>query len=103
MSLLTMSISIVAISGLNGHAYGSFKQRSGSFMWLRDALPRDISCARVMIYGYDTCLVNSESFQNISDLGMRLRKSIVDIRRGINKRLILLGHSLGGIVIKEVR
>lgn len=30
---------IVALSGLNGHAFGSFKQRGGPFMWLRDDLP----------------------------------------------------------------
>lgn len=101
--LLTLRVSLIAISGLNGHAYGSFKQRGGSFMWLRDALPKDLSCARILIYGYDTSLVNSESFQNISDVGKRLRKAILDVRRRDNRRLIFIGHSLGGIVIKDVR
>lgn len=61
--------SIIAISGLGGHAFGSFKERDGEHMWLRDALPYDITgesgehVARIMIYGYESNLPNSESFK----------------------------------------
>lgn len=30
---------IVALSGLNGHAFGSFKAKGESYMWLRGDLP----------------------------------------------------------------
>lgn len=46
-------------------------------MWLRDALPLDIPNARILIYGYDTQLVRSSSFQNLSDLGRALQ---IDLR-----------------------
>lgn len=44
--------SIVAISGYMGHPLGSFKQKDGEFMWLKDELPDDIPTARIFTYGY---------------------------------------------------
>jgi hypothetical protein len=71
---------IIALSGLGGHAFGSFKAVDGPFMWLRDALPRDVSGARIMIYGYDTNLLSSKSFQTLKDLGKNLRDNLRRIR-----------------------
>lgn len=71
--------SLVALSGLNGHAFGSFKKRGGSYMWLRDSLPQDVPGARTYIYGYDTRIFQSESFQNLADLGSRFRESLKSI------------------------
>lgn len=99
---LMMNPSIIVMSGLNGHPFGSFKKRGGRFMWLRDALPMDLPNARILIYGCDTSLISSESFQTIPDLGVRLRNAISVVRENVRKPLMLLGHSLGGIVMKEV-
>lgn len=49
-------------------------------MWLRDALARNSQGARVLLYGYDTGLVKSESFQDIDDIGNNLSFSIGRIR-----------------------
>jgi hypothetical protein len=46
-------ISLVAISGLGSHAFGSFKERGCQHMWLRDALLIDLQGVRVLIYGID--------------------------------------------------
>ncbi|OMP83587.1 hypothetical protein BK809_0004968 [Diplodia seriata] len=73
--LLTPAISVLAISGLGGHAFGSFKVRAGPFMWLRDALPYNLPQARIFIYGFDTQLPNSQSFQSLDDLG----KGFIDL------------------------
>ena len=48
-------LSIIAISGLAGHAYGSWA-RSPEKMWLRDYLPRDAPNARILTYGYEATL-----------------------------------------------
>lgn len=48
--------SLIAISGLNGHAFGSFKKPGASYMWLRDTLAQDIPESRTIIYGYDSKL-----------------------------------------------
>lgn len=78
-------------------------------MWLRDALPRDLSRAgvhaRVLIYGYDSRLIKSDSFEEISDLGSTFERKIVQLTQdatgSVNRNLILLGHSLGGILVKQ--
>ncbi|KAL1851077.1 hypothetical protein VTK73DRAFT_9546 [Phialemonium thermophilum] len=102
-------VDIVAIHGLGGHAFGSFKQRGGEYMWLRDALPRRITqgvddepMARIMLYGYDSRLHQSDSFQNLEDLGTSLhtnlrRLAVADAFRPI----VFVAHSLGGLVLKQ--
>lgn len=124
-SLLDL-LSILAISGLGGHAFGSFKQRGGEHMWLRDALPRDIVAlrqasnengitsrhpiARVMIYGYSSQVAGSCSVQNVDDLAGQLRQELLaltsnhSIVEGLQPRpIVILSHSLGGLVLKEVK
>jgi hypothetical protein len=49
-------------------------------MWLRDALPLDFPNARILIYGYDTRLLQSSSFQNLTDLGRALQIDMNGIR-----------------------
>lgn len=102
--------SLIAISGLGGHAFGSFKERNGEHMWLRDALPYDITrednntpISRVMIYGYDSSLQDSDSFQNLEDLGTSFHSSLRSmVIAGSFRPIILVAHSLGGLVVKEV-
>lgn len=90
-------------------------------MWLRDALPEDLPQSRIFIYGYDAESVNSKSFENITDLGIQFQQSIKEIRpsrqvryyayligfsnslQGSVRPLVLIGHSLGGLVVKQVR
>ncbi|RKK67319.1 hypothetical protein BFJ69_g14612 [Fusarium oxysporum] len=95
-------IDVIAVCGLGGHALGSFKEKNGRFVWLRDALPSDIPNARILTYGYNSQLVGSESFQSLTDLGRTLQVDLEDIRDPDQPRSILfIGHSLGGLVIKE--
>lgn len=49
-------------------------------MWLRDALPHQIKGSRVFIYGYDTKLVKSSSFQSLRNLGQVLYLTIRNMR-----------------------
>ena len=44
---------VVAITGLDGHAYGSWSGGDPKRMWLRDFLSEDLPKCRVMIYGYN--------------------------------------------------
>ncbi len=100
---------IVAISGLGGHAFGSFKERGGEHMWLRDALPHNITqegdqkpCARVMIYGYESSLPQSQSIQNIEDLATSFHNSLLALISAANPRpIIFIAHSLGGLIVKQ--
>ncbi|KAK1237949.1 hypothetical protein MKX08_002528 [Trichoderma sp. CBMAI-0020] len=106
------TIDLIAVSGLGSHAFGSFKERKGSHMWLRDSLAHDITNMRILIYGYDTQMDGSTSFANLDDLANEFQERIKSIRSyprfkrsetsttNPERPLILIGHSLGGIIIK---
>lgn len=72
-------------------------------MWLRDRLPQDVPQLRSLIYGYETKLFKSHSFQDLDDLASSFIASLKELRRSLPpaKPLILLAHSLGGIVLKR--
>ena len=63
--------SVIAITGLGGHAFGSWQSNISTErsidrpMWLRDFLPREFPNARIMTYGYDSNLKESDA--NITD------------------------------------
>lgn len=49
--------SIVAVTGLDGHAWGSWRGKGQlGRMWLRDFLSKDLPNCRTMIYGYNSKL-----------------------------------------------
>lgn len=66
MADLVSYVSIIAVTGLAAHAYGSWAH-SSHYMWLRDYLPRDITNARVLIYGYPSQLQGNMSRSILSD------------------------------------
>lgn len=72
-------------------------------MWLRDALPKDIPTARIMTYGYNSIIANSTSMQNLEDLATSFRDSLLPLVRSDTLRpIIFIGHSLGGLIVKQV-
>lgn len=98
------------MSGLGGHAYGSFKDKNGNYMWLQDALPSDLinnhshrPMARVMIYGHESNVCKSRSVQDIDDLSTALHSNLLALIQASRTRpIILMGHSLGGLIVKKV-
>ncbi|KAK1238167.1 hypothetical protein MKX08_002746 [Trichoderma sp. CBMAI-0020] len=95
----------IAISGLASHPFGSWQPHGPdkNFMWIRDELPRLVPGVRAVLYGYNSRLIGSNSFQSISDIA---RSLILDLKPGgwnlpTSKPIIFLAHSLGGIVLKE--
>ena len=71
---------IVAITGLDGHAYGSWSGGNPKRMWLRDFLSEDLPKCRVMIYGYNSKLSNP-GLHTIADFGRSLREDLLRARR----------------------
>lgn len=95
-------IDVLAISGLGSHPFGSFVHKEDRSMWLIDRLPRDLSGARVLIYGYESGLQHSNSLVQLDDLASPLDSSIRRLLQSKNiKPLLLIGHSLGGLLVKE--
>lgn len=97
--------SCFVISGLGSHPFGSWQAhgKDKSFMWIRDELPHFLPGVRFLTYGYDTTLLQSESFQTISHLS----NSLNDILRASgcsepsSKAILFLAHSLGGVLLKQ--
>lgn len=77
--------SVIALPGLGGHPFGSLKARGKDYMWLRDGLPKSLPSARVHIYGYDSHLQNSDSFQNLQDLGLKFAHALITLRKNCQK------------------
>ena len=89
---------MIAVPGLGSHAIGSWKSPSGNDLWLRDYLPDDIPNIRVLLYGYDTSLLGSDSKDSLQDLGIRFLESVkafrADIVRGIREYSDYVAHSV---------
>ncbi|KAF2973525.1 hypothetical protein GQX73_g157 [Xylaria multiplex] len=95
----------IAISGLASHPFGSWQPKVGdrAFMWIRDALPKHIYGIRAVIYGYETKLAKSRSFERIKDLASKLITFLTTYGWGSrsSKPVIFLAHSLGGLVLRD--
>ena len=58
---------------------------------------------RVLLYGYDTKLIQSNSFQSIDDIACSFVSHLnsIGLAETYAKPLIILAHSLGGILAKR--
>lgn len=102
---MLISDSCIAISGLGSHPFGSWQHRAHgpAFMWLRDGLPKDLPGVRTIIYGYDSHVVGSSSFQRIYDLSRNLINGLTSFGFGTSAStpIVFVAHSLGGLLLKE--
>jgi len=94
-------IDVLAVSGLGSHAFGSFVHKQDGHMWLRDRLPQHAPTARVILYGYESGLQRGTSFAHLGDLASSLRITMKRLLQSAKRRLVLIGHSLGGLLVKE--
>ena len=95
--------SVVALSGIGAHAFGSFKSRGRSHMWLRDDLPKDLPGSNVMIWGYESTISKSTDTKSIQDISRQLRHDLSQISDSkCSQPFIFVAHSLGGLVLKKV-
>jgi len=73
-------------------------------MWIRDVLPKSLPGVRAIVYGYNTTLVGSKSFQSMSNIAQTLISQLKSGGWNIassSKPIIFLAHSLGGLVLKD--
>jgi hypothetical protein len=58
---------VIAVTGLAGHSFGSWRSRKTHLMWLKDFLPKDVKNIRIMTYGYNSSLINSKRDAKLSN------------------------------------
>lgn len=118
--LLLMCNSVVAVTGLAGHAFGSWSIDHQQ-MWIRDFLPRDIPNIRVMTYGYNSQLTEFKSRQDFDQHAEDFAAGLEALWESTyvctlspvrcpsltwlqyQRPTIFIGHSLGCLIIKKVR
>ena len=71
-------------------------------MWLRDDLPKTTPDARIFLYEYDSSAVYGNDQGTFVDKANELLEAI-RVKRDDEERkpLLLLGHSLGGLLIRQ--
>ncbi|RAO69814.1 uncharacterized protein BHQ10_005826 [Talaromyces amestolkiae] len=94
---------IVAVHGLGGDSFRTWTEESTKELWLRTFLHKDIENVRIMTFGYNANILRNKAAGNTYSFAENLLAALRRKRPGEAKRrpLILLGHSLGGIVIKQ--
>lgn len=95
---------IVAVHGLYGDPKSTWTSPQTNAFWLKDFLPQDVPNARVMTFGYNTDAAFGNTTAEIIDYAKSLLSSLIDKREQVDelrRPLIFIGHSLGGIVIKQ--
>ncbi|KAF5662842.1 hypothetical protein FHETE_7736 [Fusarium heterosporum] len=95
---------IIAVTGLAGHAIGSWMNARGE-SFLLDYLPADLDGrARILTYGYESKLQGSRNISSLLDYSGTFMRRLMNLRkqqRLENRPIILIGHSLGGLIIKQ--
>jgi len=94
--------SVIAVTGLAGHAFGSWMSRKTNKMWLKDLLPYDIRNIRIMSYGYDGQLaVQGKSDNRLLDYQRLFVQDIENARRatvvGVRYDIVLLHVLMMGV------
>lgn len=100
--------SVVAVHGLNpkgskNHAMDTWQDKKTKNIWLRDRIPLRQPKARIFLYKYNSSPVfGTNETRFIHEANQFLECLRLKRRRKDPKRpLLLLGHSLGGILIKQ--
>ena len=95
---------MVFIHGLNGHAQRTFTHPETFVYWPQDLLPEKVPSARVLTYGYNSSAKNIAEGQNVLDIALQLIVNLKDYRREKiekSRDIVLICHSLGGIIAKK--
>lgn len=109
--LLIVCFSIVFVHGLGGDSFSTWTDDDSKTMWPSQLLPKAprFANARIMTFGYNAdaflTIGKTKSNERLSSFGEKLLNLLNDARieeHQIDRPLVLVGHSLGGIVIKSV-
>jgi hypothetical protein len=99
------TVDVVAVHGLGGHAFKTWEHEDGP-LWMEDFLPDDVPFARILTFGYDSTVAFSKSVARIEDTALKLLNGLYTERENdkavqVNRPIVFVCHSMGGIVVKK--
>ncbi|KAE8453005.1 hypothetical protein EG329_012192 [Mollisiaceae sp. DMI_Dod_QoI] len=98
----TIRADVIAITGLDGHAFGSWRGKGPlGRTWLQDFLRKDLPQCRTMIYGYNSKL-QIRGINTILDYSAGFIEELKKVRcspEEVRRPLILIGHSFRGLIV----
>ncbi|KAG4443357.1 hypothetical protein IFR05_001146 [Cadophora sp. M221] len=97
-------LDICAVHGLNENAFETWS--SGNTMWLRDLLPQTqpFQNSRIMTFGYNSEKPSRGISQGLKGWADDLLRHLCSIRKSneeTKRPLLILGHSIGGLIARE--
>ncbi|KAF8249410.1 hypothetical protein K440DRAFT_641411 [Wilcoxina mikolae CBS 423.85] len=104
-------VDIIFVHGLNpinqkNYAFQAWTAPNG-ILWPRDLLPHDVPDARVLLFSYNSNVAFNVSQEGVRDHANSLLERLTRNRNltehSINRPIIFVAHSLGGLVIKQLK
>ncbi|KAJ9646980.1 hypothetical protein H2199_001966 [Coniosporium tulheliwenetii] len=100
-------VDIVFVHGLRGGRESTWTKDGVN--WPKELLPKDIPKSRILSFGYDSGIVHSDTAEvtqgSLADDARRLCSLLDDERiqtSTTDRPIIVVGHSLGGLVLAQV-
>ncbi|MCJ1386808.1 hypothetical protein MMC17_009936 [Xylographa soralifera] len=102
-------VDLVAVHGLNWANAPAFAVRTWTAgdmgeerLWLKDMLPHRLPHVRVLLYSYNSNVAFHTSQVVVGDIAEDLLRKLMKKRRGsLERPLVFVAHSLGGLVVKR--
>ena len=71
-------------------------------LWLKHLLPTNVPNARILKYNYASTYLIDAPKESLRSIASRLVHHIHTLRKTVQRPIIFIGHSFGGVVIVDV-